>query len=221
MKTIALIAITTFFIEISIALFILLKFKKVNYKYLLILFILFLSFYQLFEFFLCQTSNLIFGKLEFISFTPLPVIGLHLLINFFKIDFKYNKFILYILPVFFSIKSIFTKEFVYYINCENFLVTNFFIFSNKFAQIWDLFYNFYYYGFILIILIILIRKYIYKKEMSFLFLIVFLIPIILLILILIINPILYVNLPSIYCHLSIFSALILLVLVIKLNKNSN
>jgi hypothetical protein len=109
------VSITTALIEFAISIYILLKTKSKR-LYSLVFFVFLLGFYQFTEFMLCTTSSPeLWAKLGFATYTFLPILIYHILINFSKLKIK--KF-LYLIPSFFAILALLYPDFISSATCE-------------------------------------------------------------------------------------------------------
>jgi len=158
------ISVSTTVIEFILATTLLIYFKKGVFSKFAALFIYLLGFYQFTEFMLCTTSNFnLWARLGFITYTFLPALGLHSALRF--LNRKPKLYLIYIVPVFFSLFAILSKNFIFNGSCERFFITvktTFFNSLNGINLIANTLYWIYYSGFILTVLIISYLA--YKKE---------------------------------------------------------
>lgn len=80
-----LVSLLTFIIELTLALYILFRYKTNSFNLLTVVIILLLGTFQLSEYMLCTSENLIlWGRIGAASITLLPALGLHLITFFTK-----------------------------------------------------------------------------------------------------------------------------------------
>lgn len=148
------ISLTTFFIEIALAIWILYRNPKnrLNQVGAAVLFLL--GFYQFTEFMLCTSVNpLLWGKMAHLAYTFLPALSIHWV--FALRNQKKNLIAIYILPVIFAILAIFTTGFIKSAFCDRYFIE---VLINWNSLLWYWGYGLYYSGFILIALVLLIRS---------------------------------------------------------------
>ncbi len=204
-----IISLSTAILEWVLALILVAVFKKSRLTNLFAILLALLGGYQFSEYMLCTTGNLIWVKFGFLCYTFLPAVGLHSILNYFHT--KKNLWLIYIIPLFFSIFSIIKSDFVLSGQClEIFIQTSTLV--NK-SLLLGIPYALYYILFILIAFIILwkarekarnkVEKEIYLLEMVGIILMT--IPTFILIMIL---PPLGILFPSILCHFAVLLAIL-------------
>lgn len=110
-------SIITAISEVIIALYLFYKIKNKK-LYPLVIFVLFLGFYQFTEFMLCKTSTSVFwARIGFATYTFMPILLYHFFIN--ASNNKVNKYF-YIFPIFFSSLALLYPNFIESVSC-NFL----------------------------------------------------------------------------------------------------
>jgi len=204
------VSLTTAIIEFVLAAIIPWKYPRASLRYIFSFFLILLGFYQFTEFMLCQTGDAdLWVKIGFITYSFLPAIGLHSVFEF--MNYRFNKFILYLIPIFYSIIALASSNFVLHGTCDKIFVTTVTMLF-KYPTLWT-FYMLYYAGFIAVTVGVSLHEY-YKernRERRLLFLIMPLavllmsLPTFILILIF---PVFGVRFPSVLCHFAIFVAII-------------
>ena len=160
-----MISLTTAIIEFSLAIILLLFFKKSTLRNFFAAFILFLGFYQFTEFMVCTSGNqLLWAKMGVITFSFLPAIALHAVTRFVRKN--PNLIFLYLIPVLAS-ASILIYPIIINVSCGTLFVETHTIFGqtgNFLQSLPFLIYVLYYLGFL--ILAGLLFYYDYKKQRS-------------------------------------------------------
>lgn len=201
------ISLTTAIIEFVVATFILTKYKKYVVPVFLAILVYVLGIYQFTEFMLCTSSNaFLWAKLGFITYTFLPAIGLHFAFRLTKNN-KFN-WLVYVLPLFFSIWVAIKTNFIIQASCSTVFVTVYNLFGSEGYSLISRAYSLYYFSFILvtaIIAFILVRKEKDKiaKQVAKLLgsgtLIIVSLPVILIFIL----PALKIQFPSVYCEFAL------------------
>lgn len=206
------ISLTTAIIEWMLALIMFCMFRKSKLvPYFITLFFL-LGWYQFTEYMLCTTGNLVWIKWGFISYSFLPAIGLHSVINYFKI--KKNIWLMYAVPVIFSVFAIARDDFALSGQCMTFFVQALSVMT--FNPVLSLPYALYYTACIALSFIILLMAYRHAKtklekqiDMAEMIGILFMtIPTFIFI---IIFPSLGIMFPSVLCHFAVLLAILFFV----------
>lgn len=205
------VSLSTFLFEFLIAIIILIFFKKSKINLFFVSFLFVLGIYQSTEFMLCIFNNpLLWAKIGFITYTFLPALGLYYILRIAKINKKsYRLYPLFLVPLFFSLIALLTKNFILSAQCSKFFVeVHTMLFSYP-----ALFYTYvvYYFGFLLLMTIILWSKMIKERnkiqrriEIDILAAIILsILPPVILILII---PSLNKMFPSIYCGFAVLFA---------------
>lgn len=123
------ISLATAIIEFIIVIYL---FKRIKDKRLRALpfFVLFLGLYQLTEFFLCTTNNLLWARLGFISYTFLPILLMQFFYDLSKT--KLSRFY-YVLPSAYAIIALIHPYFIVSATCQSFYIEikNLFFWDDK------------------------------------------------------------------------------------------
>jgi len=227
------ISLFTAIFEFVIATSILIFFRKSLINRFSVIFVYLLGFYQFTEFMLCKFNNpILWAKLGYVTYTFLPTIILHFTIKLNKQKKPNNKgnksranssllYILYVIPVIFSLIAIFTKNFVVTSGCSTFFV----IIKLAKNQIHSILYTIYYFGFGALACFFLFKK--LRKEKSFIkkkiYIIIILAAFVSLIAAKILIetlPSLNIMFPSIYCEFALLFS-IAAIIAAELDRISN
>ena len=186
-------------------------FRKSLVNRFCIVFLYLLGFYQFTEFMLCTSDDpVLWVKLGYITYTFLPAMGLHFAIRI--TDRKYKGWLLYVLPVTFSLIAIFTKDFVITSVCS----TVFVIVRLCKSLIHSLLYTIYYFGFIALVCFFLWNRFrkeknLIRRKLYILVLLTVLASLISALILIVIFPSLGIMFPSIYCQFALLFAIAALV----------
>jgi len=104
-----LVSISTAIIELILAFLLISCFRKSKLTPFFFAVLILLGWYQFSEFMLCTTGNLFWIRFGFIGYTFLPAVGLHSILNYFKI--KVNLILLYLVPTTYSLFALFNAHF--------------------------------------------------------------------------------------------------------------
>lgn len=229
------ISLFTAIFEFVIATSILIFFRKSLINRFSVIFVYLLGFYQFTEFMLCKFNNpILWAKLGYVTYTFLPTIILYFTIKLNKQKKHSNNgnksnanaksswpYILYVIPVIFSLIAIFTKNFVVTSECS----TLFVIIKLAKNQIHSILYTIYYFGFGALACLFLFKK--LRKEKSFIkkkiYIIILLAAFVSLIaakILIEILPSLNIMFPSIYCEFALLFS-IAAIIAAELDKISN
>jgi len=214
------ISLTTFIVEFAIATLILILYKKSNMARFFAVFIYLLGMYQLSEFMICTTSIVnLWGTVGFISYTFLPALGLHIVLDITK-KRRYG-WLLYIPPIVFALIAIFTPNFISKGVCSTVFISlrTFFTGNPAAAGI----YGAYYFIFIAIAIILLIVFFIkeknkVRKKISLFALLAIAFSLIPALILIVVLPTLRVMFPSIFCEFSILFAIFALIAMYLYHK---
>jgi hypothetical protein len=195
------VSLVTALIEIIIATFILVRYKNYVVPVFSAILIYVLGLYQFSEFMLCYSGNaVLWATIGFAVYTFLPAVGLHMTFRFMKIRFP--KWILYVLPVGFSLFALLKGGFISRASCfKVFVVVKSVLFAegnNFFTTIYIL----YYFGFIAVMLFLLFRH-LNDRDLSRIYLLWLIVGIVTLaapIFLIVIFPTLHAAFPSVYCE---------------------
>ncbi|MBL7160614.1 MAG: hypothetical protein ISS93_02045 [Candidatus Aenigmarchaeota archaeon] len=201
------VSLTTALFEFFIVVMILLLFRRslVN-KFFAVLLSL-LGVYQLTEFMLCTTGQLIWAEIGFLVYSFLPAIGLHFIMCFTKRKFKFP--LLYIPPLIFSAVALATS-FVIQGECSTFFVVVRTLLTDHLNPAPTVIYSLYYFGYIALLSYFILKD--AKKAnpsrrrldiIIFLAVLFSLLPALILLLIL---PSLGIMFPSVYCEFAVLFA---------------
>ncbi len=149
------VSLSTAIIEWILALVMLVTFRKSKLSPFFTVLFFFLGWYQFTEYMLCTTQDLIWVKLGFIGYSFLPAIGLHSVLSYFKI--KKNIFLIYAVPIIYSLLALFQNDFAQFGQCMNFFVQATTLLTLN--PLLGIPYNLYYASFIIISFIILYHAY--------------------------------------------------------------
>jgi len=210
-----IISLITAIIEFVVAGYILINYRTKTSKFWAI-FIIVLGIYQLTEFLMCYFGP-VFARLGFVTYTILPVLGLHFFIILSRK--KLSPIIFYIPWVIFSIIALFAPNFVISESCtlifEN-IRTLFFNFQEN--VIFTIIYLSYYFGFIFITSLIAFNCIKKEKDKKIkktysLAILAVMISLIAALILIIIFPTLGIMFPSIYCEFAIVSTIFAIIVV--------
>lgn len=160
------ISLITALVEFILAAIILIKFRKsVISRYMGVL-VLLLGFYQFTEFMLCISSNVnLWVRLGFVTYTFLPALLLHFILKLIKT--KQRLFILYFIPIIFSIIAFLYKGFVVGGTCHSiFISVKLMYFNPSYHFIFATIHGVYYFGFIVLACMFAIRQIRREKDKS-------------------------------------------------------
>lgn len=177
------------------------------------LFIFLLGFYQFTEFMLCSYGSE-WARIGFITYTFLPALGLHIVMNFSKR--KTNLYVLYILPVLFSVLAL-TESFVSQSSCGAFFVRVQTMLTSTILTLPTVIYILYYFGFIAFASYLLLNKINSRNKAEKLSSLVLLAAVVLSlvppVILFIIFPSLKIGFPSIYCDFALLFAICVFILI--------
>ncbi len=218
------ISILTAIIEFIIATFIIFHYKKSSISKVVAILIYFLGIYQLTEFMICTSqSPLLWAKIGFITYTFLPAIGLEFCLRVVKK--KHKTFLIFLLPVIFSIYAISKENFIIKAICESYHISVRNVLFESSISLLPLIYMIYYFGFIGFTIYLFYKHYLNSKnkvdkgidKYEIFGIIISMIPAIIL---LFIFPKLNYAFPSVYCQFSIIFAIVTLIVFHKEKQKS-
>jgi len=209
------VSIATAIIELVIASFIFLRFKKSKIAKWIALFVLLLGFYQFTEYMLCTSDNVqLWGRLGFITYSILPALCLHLTFNYTKQKFK--KVLIYLPMIIFILIAVFDPNFIISGYCSQFFVSieHYFALTEHWSA--TLIYWGYYFGYISLMLGLLVNEFKNEKNearaRNHLLILLTIILVITPPLILVnIFPSLNIAFPSVYCQFALVYAVVALI----------
>ena len=203
------ISLTTAIIEWILAIILFTTFRKSKLAPLFSLLLVLLGGYQFSEYMLCTTNSLFWVTFGFICYSFLPAVGLHSILNYFH-QKKYL-WLLYAVPVLFSLFAVMRADFAIYGQCLDMFVQVTTLLTES-PVLWTP-YALYYGGFIIVAFIFLwkahrkartnLERKIYDVEMLGILLMT--IPTFTLIMIF---PPLGILFPSILCHFALLLAIL-------------
>jgi len=197
------ISLSTFIIEILLAIWVFIKGPKKLINQLGAVILILLGLYQLTEFMICLSLHPLFwGKMAHLTYTFLPALGVHW--AFALVKEKKRLFYVYILPIIFSALVLSSPLFVKSAECSRYFITVLF----EWNPIWLWCYGLYYGGFILVSAIILMKAIISENNKSkrkiyswgFIGLLSFTVPTLIFILFF---PMMNIMFPSVLCEFAL------------------
>lgn len=214
------ISLATAIIEFLVVAYFAFVYKKSILIKLLIFFIFFLGMYQFSEFLVCSFNGWkIWGRVAFLSYNFLPVLGLHFVLRYSKINFP--AWILYIPTLIFASMIFWMPEFIQRTEClEVFVIIKTVFFRDVGFEYLTWLYWIYYFGYIVVSLILTIyysfMDQVKGRRRSYLIvaltILISLLPAYILI---VFFPTYGILFPSIYCEFSLLFALAALIGVRK------
>ncbi len=213
------ISLSTFVIEWIIFWIILLLNPKSRFHQVSAIIVLFLALYQGGEFMLCTTGDdQVWARVAYVSATFLPALGLHL--TYVLLRKKTPYFLIYSLPVLFSLIIIFTPDIINGAQCHTLFVE--FSYGNK---IITTLHSLYYVLFLMFISIVLLQKYTQTKTIQRKVYLAFLGSMILLVAptlaIVLLFPSVTNQFGSILCHFAVLFAIALLYIIHRFSSFHN
>ena len=221
------ISLTTAIIEFAIATIILIFYRKSLINKFFITLVYVLGLYQFTEFMLCASNNpILWTKLGFITYTFLPAIAIYYCLKYTLKTNKQKYFsLIYLIPIIYSIITIFSKQFITERECSQFFVIGYTALY-AISPLLSIIYNFYYAISIIVIIILIINKISreknkIKKKIHLYLLLAIILSLVPAIILIIIFPSLEIMFFSIYCEFALLfgiAALIVARLDSKLKK---
>lgn len=202
-----IISLLTALLEFSVALFILIYYKKSSLSKTIILFIFLLGLYQFTEYMVCTSnSQVLWAKIGFITYTFLPAVGLDFCLKHFRK--KHNYLFVFIIPVIFSLFAVLKDNFIIESTCGTYFVVIKHLFFDISNMLPLMIYLVYYFGFIFFVSYLFIRHYkkthsVIKKKIDVNILIGIFVSLVPAVILLVIFPTLSVKFPSIYCQFAV------------------
>lgn len=218
-------SLITAIFEFVVSIFLILCFRNSQVSKYFAIFVFMLGFYQLTEYLLCTTLDpFLWAKIGFITYTFLPALAFHFV--FVLMNKKFSFWILYILPIFFSIIALLNTHFIITSQCTNMFVlvkSTFFNFSNILLPI---LYYIYYFGIIIVICYSLIRYYFTKnkkvqKIITLLVLFSIISSLLATIIFIISFPAFSIKFPSVYCWFAFVFSICGIIVCYLDNKYNN
>ncbi|MEK6899132.1 MAG: hypothetical protein AABW79_03490 [Nanoarchaeota archaeon] len=211
------VSLTTAIIEIFLASFIFIKYRKSSITIFSAIIMYFLGLYQFSEFMLCISENpFLWAKVGFIIYTFLPALGIHATLR--MTERKKWTFLSYLVPAFFALYAIFRSDFISYASCNSIFVTvsSLLIYTpiSNFNLVLSILYASYYGIFISLSCFILVHPSSFKKDRKkkkiyYLFILGVLLMVIPTFVFLVFLPSLSIRFPSVFCHFAILLAIVL------------
>ena len=198
------ISLTTFIIEFAVATFILIRYKNYLVPVFSAILIYVLGFYQFSEFMMCISANPFFwAAIGFSMYTFLPAIALHMTLRFTKK--KFPSWVLYIIPIVYSVFALWKSDFVLGVFCFKVyvIVKNVLFLGDHY--IFTTIYMVYYFGFIALMFFFLL-KHLKNKHMSKIYswwLVLGVITLAVPVFLILIFPAINSAFPSIYCEFAL------------------
>lgn len=189
------------------------KFTRARLRNFFAFFLIMLGFYQFTEFMLCTSKNAaLWVRAGYITYTFLPALGVHAVLNYFKVPGKINRLLLYIIPVGYTVMALLSPEFVQGGSCQTVFILTKIFYSKNHQVFFSILYDLYYFSFMLFACLFAFRKYWIEKDVQKKKLYV-LLPIAISLMsvppfiVVIVFPFFHIMFPSVLCHFAILLAI--------------
>jgi hypothetical protein len=211
------VSLITAIFEFLVIAFILIRFKRTVLIKFLVVFLFLLGFYQFTEFMLCTTGMSIWITIGFMTYTFLPAVGMHFVVNFTSMKSGISEWLFYVPAILFSLVAILSADFVVWYGCSGVYVAAQTLISNPLSLgIVSMLYILYYFGFIFVVCALLINRMKHEKvkkriQVHTLALIATLVSLVPALILIVIFPSLGIMFPSMYCEFAVIFAVLAII----------